>query len=778
MSLTKYASFEVSKILEVKGSPVQRKQACLDKLSDYDNYRTSDGYMYVRIRAISSRVNKNHDGWPSVELAGSPEIFERHAKQSSTGFTVEAADGDKKYGFATFVGKPIFVDHHNSDPKRARGVIVDAKLKVLPLEKEAANDAYYSSSDMDKEHAPPTEVELLLEVDAKSFPTFAKAIRSGDLDGFSMGCDVEYSKCSHCGNIASNPDEYCSHIVMKGAHHDFKTSDGKRVSRKSYENCYKISFFEISGVFEPADETALTKEIRANVHREAAGLPPVTAENPLPQSFHTTAPEEVDTLRQEQICPVCGSDMDGETCDACGYVKPPKGFDNPDLEKAKHIQEEMKQNGEAEINADEASPTPEDIGDQQEPPGEKQPGSYLQKTRNQQPTAHVKIDMNWKPILHPKVAARINPKETPIKQTSKPATNEPVNERVISDQAQPVTAAMLTAQHLIQAAETNHIGDSMSTKTADGPTPPDASADKRVDTTGVGGVIEPSNEAASAADAQVDVTSTGTTGVTDVEADGTQDLPTAGRDGDDSGFNKDKTTEDSGPTATFPDSDGTEKAFTDSVTNESLEGNQNKDSSVRQALDSEPFPNDDISGGSANKGVQPVDPVGKAQDRVDVLDATTTPENNSGPTSTWSGTDGNGVLRQQDPVTRELQVNNTDNGWTSHIVAAMKLADQEVELGLTPKEKKYDRIAEIEQQPEAEVQAQLDTLSRVKTAGLAKLAQARTAGVTSYPTLFGQRTAAPQGAGGKTFDRVASGEEQQEAQVVDESVLDSALFSR
>jgi hypothetical protein len=777
MSLTKYASFEVSEILEVKGSPV-RRHASLDKLSDYDNYRTSDGYMYVRIRAISSRVNKNHDGWPSVELAGSPEIFERHAKQSSTGFTVEAADGDKKYGFATFVGKPIFVDHHNSDPKRARGVIVDAKLNVSSLDKEAALDSYYSSSDLDKEHAPPTEVELLLEVDAKSFPTFAKAIESGDLDGFSMGCDVERSKCSHCGNIATNPDEYCSHIVMKGAHHDFKTADGKRVARKSYENCYGISFFEISGVFEPADETALTKEVRANVHREAAGLPQFTAENPLPQSFHTTAPEEIDTLRQEQICPVCGSDMDGETCDACGYVKPPKGFDNPDLEKAQHIEEEMKQNGEADIEGDEASPTAENIGDQQEPPTEKQPGSYLQQTRNTQPTASVKSDMNWKPILHPKVAARINPNEKPLKTTSKPATNEPTQERVISDQTTPVTAAMLTAQHLMQAAQTNHTGDSMSTKTADGPTPPDASADKRVDVTGVGGVIEPSNDAASAADAQVDVTGTGSTGVSDVEAQSTQDLPAAGRDSDDSGFNKDKTTEDSGPTATFGDSDGTEKGVSDPVTNESLEGNQNKDASVRQALDAAPFPNDEIEGGSANQGTQPSDPVGKAQNRVDVLDATTTPSNNSGATKTWSGTDGTAVERQQDPVTRELQPNNTDNAWTSHIVSAMKLADQEVELGLITKEEKYERIAEIEQQDPGEIQAQLDTLSRVKTAGLNKLAKARTAGVTSFPRMLGQRTAAPQGAFGKTFERIASGEEQAEQQVVDESVLDSALFSR
>src|SRR5271155_906842 len=311
--LTKYATWDQAEVLEVKGSPVRSHTASLSTLSNFADYRTDQGFMYVRLRAISSRVNRNNDGWPSIELAGSKEIFDRHAKQSSVGFTVEAADGDPKFGFSSFIGKPNFIDHNNSDPSRARGVVVDAKLRVLPIEHvAAAGDAYWTGSSLDPEHAPPTEIELLLEIDAKQFPKYAKAVRSGDLDGFSMGCDVERSKCSHCGHVATNPDEYCSHILMKGAHHDYKTADGKRISRRSYENCYGIHFFEISGVFDPADETALAREVRASVTDE--GLTK-TAENPLPQSFETTAPEEVDTMRQEHNCPICGETMDGETCD-------------------------------------------------------------------------------------------------------------------------------------------------------------------------------------------------------------------------------------------------------------------------------------------------------------------------------------------------------------------------------------------------------------------------------------------------------------------------------
>ena len=755
--MTKFATFEDAQVLDVKGSSTRQVVASLDKLSDFHDYRTDDGYMYVRIRAISSRVNKNNDGWPSVELAGGPEILERHSKESATGFTVEAADGDPEFGFRTFLGKPNFIDHNNSDPKRARGVVVDAKLKVLPIGKLAGfGDDYWTSAGLDPEHAPPTEVELLIEIDAKRFPKYAKAVRNGDIDGFSMGCflagtpitmgdgtkrpieeievgdevlthrgnvhpvtytmergykgtiyhveiygqktkmkvteehpiwtkrgwvfaedlttddhvltprfkttvqeavmpwaklmgyylaegnlgydhkrypdgrpvtvewnfhedegeyveevaqairecgytpagpyvknhcatircnspefassflasagqhswekklaphvldwgvesqqalldcylngdghyrlgkyevstaspdlanqlqaiatrvgyratpptkqhspsarhkrpkysmyitpderndkrfyldeeglwrkviaitahehdgsvynfdvdgddsyvaadvavhncDVERSKCSHCGHVATNPDEYCSHILMKGAHHDYKTADGKRISRKSYENCYGIHFFEISGVFDPADETALAREVRAGIdrmrvasrraartpvttvlrrqarcsqrgirsdekavrrregrgsllrhpqqaERQKQGLTVHTAENPLPQSFETTAPEEVDTMRQEHNCPICGETMDGETCDVCGYVEPPKGMDNPDLTKAKELQGDTEQAAQQNVQEDDSM-----VQHQEEPQGQPMPPAGGPQSHPKQP---------------------------------------------------------------------------------------------------------------------------------------------------------------------------------------------------------------------------------------------------------------------------------------------------------------------------------------------------------------------------------------------------------
>src|SRR5690606_29208496 len=46
-----------------------------------------------------------------------------------------------------------------------------------------------------------------------------------------------------------------------------------KTSKKAYENCYGIRFFEISAVFDPADPTALTREVKAAVVDEGDTQP-------------------------------------------------------------------------------------------------------------------------------------------------------------------------------------------------------------------------------------------------------------------------------------------------------------------------------------------------------------------------------------------------------------------------------------------------------------------------------------------------------------------------
>jgi len=1168
MSFTKFASLEVAEVLDVKGSPTKAKTASLDKLSDFDAYRTEDGYLYARIRAISSRVNKNHDGWPSVELAGGPEAFERIAKQSGLGSRTArvtvAADSKAKYGYSTFLGKPIFVDHNNSDPGRARGVIVDAKLHIEDHKTAAEHDSYYDGAP--DNHQPPTWVELLLEVDAKSFPRLAAAIIEGSndpdkgIDGFSMGCfvpgtpitladgtrkpieaielgdevlthtgktelvtylmkrkhegsiyqidtygaaqamllteehpvwtkngwveakdikegdhvltprlatqghpgsfafarllgyylaegnlmrdkkrfvdgrpvsvewnfhadevefveevqtlldaigyraagpyvkngcatircnspelaqrfldygnqyswakrlhpevmswnvdnqrallsayfngdghfrhegrvevgtasktlaeqlqvlatrvgyrmtppvkqhspsaahkhpkysmqatlvkpdsrtetnchldeqglwrrvtktsikeydghvynfdvegddsyvaadcavhncDVEKSVCNICKNAASSPDEYCKHVKLKG--HEFPVTDpktGKKTSKKSYEDCYGIKFFEISAVFDPADETALLREVRSSVQKEGEALfPPCpncgevagfenypwanntmwckncqhlispedlaglfntqsldvmalpetghplgdhvgkkseylgeephvqpiegekyidqfrgpepsnrvacpecqgngcpacnmtgeaqatggtdgfitpyrigpddgthapyenyngirnqgsvkTAQAPEPDSNLLHVPESVDTLRKEEICQVCGSDMDNGKCEVCGYTEPPDGFDNPDLHKK-----------------DEDGPIDLEGEDQVEP----EPGS-TPPTSNLPMTAHTISDMSnsWNVSLPSRV--------------STPNTEEP-DEEIIEDPQNPVTSKVATAEDFIAAAGAAR--RNMNTHTADAASgaPADAKPDVRTDVEGVGGVDQASNEAASEADAQIDVEGAGGTPVTDVSADATTSV--------DQGDEHSKNIE-SIPTKTFDKGDSKVERQNDPVTSEPFPANGDgvKSSSSWQvtALESDPFPRPEDApygeGGGAVQGTQPADPVGKAEDRVDVLQPTTSPDNNSGATKTWSGTDGNGVTKQQDPTTNETLEgeDGVKHAARLHMLAAFRLAELETEIGITSVANKFQRVAELEQMSAAQVESELAYAQKVKTA--------------------------------------------------------------
>jgi len=676
MAFTKYAALESTQVLDLKGSKNRSKTASLSKIAEFEDYRTDDGYLYARIRAISSRVNKNHDGWPSVELAGGPDVFDRHT--ASEGFTVEA-DSNAEFGYSTFLGKPIFVDHHNSNPERARGVIVDAKLHVDD-HKTASLDPYYSSDGVDRDHLPGTWVELLLEVDAKSFPRLAKAIVEGSksadtgIDGFSMGADVQRSECNICKNSATSPDEYCNHIKMKGAHFDYvNPKTGKKESRKSYENCFGVQFFEISAVFDPADETALLKEVRTSSVK--------TSENEIPQAEMVKAPSEVDTLREEVICPVCGSTMDDEECDVCGYMRPPEGLDNPDLTKAKGGEE-----GQEAFEDDEAP------------------------TNNVQTFAHVNNDMAWITSIPSRIAAE----ETEVVPNNAPATEEP-KEEILEDQDKPVTTSVRTAEDFIAAAGSIRRNNMDHTADAASGAPAVATPDRNVDVDGVGGALDASNEEASKADAQTSVEGAG--GVEGV-GDGDVSSDTVST-GDEHSKNIEAI-----PTQTYTDGSSAVEKQADPVSGQPFPASEDGVKSSAwsiEASDDVAFPSEDggLGGGVAVQGVTPADPIGTPDERVDVLDHVTSPANSSGPTNTWSGTEGNGVTMQQSPVTNE-SLEGEDGVKSSHIFMAFKLADLEVDLGLLDSARKYERVAELEKETTVVVAASLGYAQRVKTAGLRK----------------------------------------------------------
>lgn len=184
------------------------------------SYEPRPGFLYVRSRMISSRCNDNWDEFPAEEI---------------------------RKGWPTFIGKPAFVNHHNEDHRRMRGVIIDAALHEDRL----------------PDGQPDTWVEGLHEIDAMRFPKLAEAIIAGRVNRTSMGTDVEYSECSACGNRATTPAEYCQHIPrMKGKILYRHTASGQREGHLIREKCYGLRFFENSFLVEdPADPTAAVLDV-------------------------------------------------------------------------------------------------------------------------------------------------------------------------------------------------------------------------------------------------------------------------------------------------------------------------------------------------------------------------------------------------------------------------------------------------------------------------------------------------------------------------------------
>lgn len=175
-------------------------------------YQPRPGYVYVRSRMISSRVNDNYDGFPGAEI---------------------------EKGYRTFQRKPAFVNHANEDHRRMRGLIIDSHLH------------HHRTPD----GGPDTWVEGLHEIDALTYPKLAHAILHGKIQRTSMGVDVDYSICSACGNKATDIFSYCTHIPGQKGRKFFKAGKGGSFI---YETCHGLRFFENSLLVEPpADPTAV-----------------------------------------------------------------------------------------------------------------------------------------------------------------------------------------------------------------------------------------------------------------------------------------------------------------------------------------------------------------------------------------------------------------------------------------------------------------------------------------------------------------------------------------
>lgn len=153
--------------------------------------------------------------------------------------------------YKTFIGGENYVEHIQI-PEMSKGKILDAAARNI-------GDSVY--------------VDILVATDRKHKP-LVSAITSGQLGTLSMGCSVNFTICSKCGNVAEDETQLCSDIrYFKGS----EFIDEMGVTRKIAELCGHIDaepgsvgFIEGSWVANPAFKGAVIRNILT--HEEAAAL--------------------------------------------------------------------------------------------------------------------------------------------------------------------------------------------------------------------------------------------------------------------------------------------------------------------------------------------------------------------------------------------------------------------------------------------------------------------------------------------------------------------------
>lgn len=193
--------------------------------------------LWCKSSTVEPFVNQNGDAFSEQELLADVKDLQDPTK------TIKA--------YQTFIGKGLFTDHKSSEVENIRGIILDA--------------AY--------DHASKG-VDLLIALDKVAYPELARQITAGYSTDVSMGCQVNYSLCSDCGNKAVTEADYCSHV---------RTAKG--IARAGSNRCYEINnglnFIEISMVSNGADPRAKIKTVLASLNRlrQAQNLDDKTLQN-------------------------------------------------------------------------------------------------------------------------------------------------------------------------------------------------------------------------------------------------------------------------------------------------------------------------------------------------------------------------------------------------------------------------------------------------------------------------------------------------------------------
>lgn len=255
-SITIPAWDEVRASAAVLGTAFDKREASRVVLQKY----RPDRYLLSHCTIIASVDTDNGVGTLGKQMVEGFQIDRRYSDYLVTPETSKYVNNNNDCwerkllmaSFRSFVGGENYVEHLQI-PEMSKGKIIDAAARDI-------GDSVY--------------VDILVATDLKHKPLI-NAITSQELQTLSMGCQVGFTICTKCGNVAEDETQLCSHIrYMKG--NSFIDSLGK--TRKIAELCGHImaepgsvKFIEASWVANPAFTGAVLRNILTPEEIAAAG---------------------------------------------------------------------------------------------------------------------------------------------------------------------------------------------------------------------------------------------------------------------------------------------------------------------------------------------------------------------------------------------------------------------------------------------------------------------------------------------------------------------------
>jgi len=234
--------------------------------------------------------------------------------------------------FRTFIGGENYVEHIQI-PEFSRGKIIDAAARDI-------GDSIY--------------VDILVATHRKHQPLIA-SITSGALQTLSMGCQVEFTICTKCGNVAYDETQLCPHVrFAKGTPWKDAAGNERIVAELCghiEEEPGSVKFIEASWVGNPAFTGAVLRNIlnprEAAIHE--AKLKSALAEMPRVPNldlFQKAAYQ----LKISQY-----GDQGDQGSDPAPKKKPEKSpFDSAVDDLADHLREKAVEKVRGEIHKDES----------------------------------------------------------------------------------------------------------------------------------------------------------------------------------------------------------------------------------------------------------------------------------------------------------------------------------------------------------------------------------------------------------------------------------------